>query len=122
MRRSVLKFHRFHVTVAALSALLMGGPAAAANDYPTTSRVEFALECLQAYGSNHEYIYKCSCLIDEIATKLTHDEYVELSSFSRTQSMSGERGGVFRGTDETKGAVKKYLDVVAESKKRCFIK
>lgn len=117
-----MKFHRFHVAVAAVGALLMGGPAAAANDYPTSSRVEFALECLQAYGTNHEYIYKCSCLIDEIAAKLTHDEYVELSSFSRTQSMSGERGGVFRGTDETKGAVKKYLDVVAESKKRCFIK
>lgn len=117
-----MKFHRFHVTVAAVGTLLIGSPAMAANDYPTSSRIEFALECLQAYGNNHEYIYKCSCLIDEIATKLTHDEYVELSSFSRTQSMSGERGGMFRGTDETKDAVKKYLGVVAESKKRCFIK
>lgn len=95
---------------------------AADNDYPTTSRVEFALECLQAYGNNHEYIYKCSCLIDEIATKLSHDEYVELSSFSRSAAMTGERGGMFRGTDQTKDASKKYHDIVAESKKRCFIK
>lgn len=117
-----MKFHRFHVLAATLGTLLLHGPAAATNDYPTTSRVEFALECMQAYGNNQEYIYKCSCLIDEIATKLTHDEYVELSSFSRTQSMSGERGGMFRGTDQTKGAVKKYLGVVEASKKRCFIK
>lgn len=117
-----MKFHRFHVTAAAIGALLLTGQAAAANEYPTTSRVEFALECMQTYGNNQEYIYKCSCLIDEIATKLTHDEYVELSSFSRTQAMSGERGGMFRGTDQTKDAVKKYLGVVSEAKKRCFIK
>jgi hypothetical protein len=128
MRRSGVKFHHFHMVhrcgmaAMALGTLWLSGPATAANDYPTTSRVEFALECMQAYGGNHEYIYKCSCLIDEIATKLTHDEYVELSSFSRTKSMSGERGGMFRGTDQTRQAVKKYTDVVAESKKRCFIK
>ena len=117
-----MKFHRFHVTAAAIGALLLTGQAAAVNDYPTTSRVEFALECLQTYGNNHEYIYKCSCLIDEIAEKLNYDEYVELSSFSRSSSMSGERGGMFRGTDQTKDAVKKYMGIVTESKKRCFIK
>lgn len=116
-----MKFHRLCITAASLTALAVPG-LAAAHDYPTTSRVEFVLECMQAYGNNHEYIYKCSCLIDEIATKLDHDEYVELSSFSRTKSMSGERGGMFRGTDETRDSVKKYLGVVEESKKRCFIK
>lgn len=116
-----MKFHRLCITAATLTSLAAPG-LAAANDYPTTSRVEFVLECMQAYGNNHEYIYKCSCLIDEIATKLDHDAYVELSSFSRTKSMAGERGGMFRGTDETRDSVKKYLRIVEESKKRCFIK
>lgn len=117
-----MNFHRFQITVATLAALLAPGLASAANDYPTSSRVEFALECLQTYGNNHEYIYKCSCLIDEIAEKLNYEEYVELSSFSRSSGMSGERGGMFRGTDQTKDAVKKYMGIVTESKKRCFIK
>ena len=91
-----MNVHRFQITVATLAALLAPGLASAANDYPTSSRVEFALECLQTYGNNHEYIYKCSCLIDEISEKLNYDEYVELSSFSRSSGMSGERGGMFR--------------------------
>lgn len=116
-----MKSHRFYTIAATLAALITPG-IALAHDYPTTSRVEFALECMQTYGNSQEYIYKCSCLIDEIATKLSHDDYVELSSFSRAQAMTGERGGMFRGTDQTKEAVKKYQGVVAESKKRCFIK
>lgn len=118
-----MKFHRFQITAAALACLHAPGVASsAANDYPTASRVEFALDCLQTYGNSYEYVYKCSCLIDEIAEKLTYDEYVELSSFSRSSSMSGERGGMFRGTDQTKEAVKRYLGIVTDSKKRCFIK
>ncbi|MBU0601831.1 MAG: hypothetical protein KKD25_05460 [Gammaproteobacteria bacterium] len=116
-----MKFHRLYVMTATIAALVAPG-LAAANDFPTASRVEFALDCIQNYSNNQEYIYKCSCLIDEIAAKLSYDEYVELSSFSRSAAMSGERGGMFRGTDQTKEAVKKYLGIVSESKKRCFIK
>ncbi len=116
-----MKFHRFQITAAAVATLLAPG-FAAAHDYATQTRVEFVLECLQTHGGGYEYLYKCSCLIDEIATKLTQDEFVEMSSISRYSQMGGERNSVFRDSDQMRDTRKKYLGIVDEGKKRCYIK
>jgi hypothetical protein len=78
-------------TAAVCVAILMPG-LAAANDFPTTSRVEYVLECMKDHGGKYEYLYKCSCAIDQIASRLKHDDYVEASTASRHQSLGGERG------------------------------
>jgi len=41
--------------------------AAAGHDYPTVDRVEFVLECMQKNAGKQEFLYKCACVIDEIA-------------------------------------------------------
>lgn len=33
--------------------------AASANDFPTTSRVEYVIECMKTHGGKYEYLYKC---------------------------------------------------------------
>src|SRR6266700_3820007 len=64
--------------------------------YPTVDRVEYVLECMQKIGGKQEFLYKCSCVIDEIAQKYAYDDFVEASTAARYQSLGGERGGVFR--------------------------
>jgi hypothetical protein len=51
-------------------AILVPGVAAAANDFPTTSRMEYVLECMKDHEGKHEYLYKCLCVVDQITSRL----------------------------------------------------
>ncbi|MGH8728456.1 MAG: hypothetical protein ACREV9_09920 [Burkholderiales bacterium] len=108
-----------------LPILLLSLPASAAdegaNDYPTADRVEYVLECLQSYPGKYEYIHKCSCAIDYIASKLSYDEYVEISTSARGQTMMGERGAEFRDPDGIRGEAKKFKALQADASKACFL-
>ena len=111
-------------TVLALS-MAGAGPApahgAAANDFPTVDRVEFVLECMQKNAGRQEFLYKCACVIDEIAQRYTYDDFVEASTVARYQSLGGERGGVFRDPPKTREAAKLYLQVQNDAMKRCAV-
>ncbi|NMM26794.1 MAG: hypothetical protein HHJ12_05755 [Glaciimonas sp.] len=92
-----------------------------ANDFPTTDRVEYVLDCMKNHAIKHEYLYKCSCAIDNIAKELNYDEYVEMSTALRGQSTTGERGAVFRDPDTVKTMAKKYKAVQAGANKACYV-
>jgi hypothetical protein len=94
---------------------------AAAHDYPTVDRVEFVLECMQRNAGKQEFLYKCACVIDEIAQRFTYDEFVEASTAARFQSLGGERGGVFRDPPKTRETAKRYLQVQNDAMKRCAV-
>ncbi|WP_026224545.1 hypothetical protein [Methyloversatilis thermotolerans] len=115
-----MKFHRFPVAVATAAVLAFPG-LASAHDYSTQTRVEFVLECMQSHGGAYEYLYKCSCLIDEISKTLKQDDFIDMSSINRYSQMGGERGGVFRDPENMKEAKKTYLDIVKKGEKACFI-
>lgn len=120
-----MKFHRIQMIAAVAAALLAPTVASADEDphnYPTQTRVEFVLECMKTHGSAYEYVYKCSCLMDEITKKLTHDDFIDMSSIARYSQMGGERAGVFRDSDAMKDAKKNYLAIVKEGEKACLIK
>lgn len=104
-----------------LLLLIAAMPAAYANDFPTTDRVEYVLECMKDNGGKHEYLYKCSCVVDHIAKTLPYDEYVELSTAQRNQGLGGERGAEFRDPDSVKQMVKKYKTIRSDAKQACFI-
>lgn len=93
----------------------------AANDYPTVDRVEFVLECMQKNAGKQEFLYKCACVIDQIAERYTYDEFVEASTVARYQSLGGERGGVFRDPPKTRETAKLYLQVQSDAMKRCAV-
>lgn len=115
-----MKFHRFQIAAAAIATLLAPG-IASAHDYSTQTRVEFVLECMKTHGGAYEYLYKCSCLIDEVAQKLSQEDFIDMSSIARYSQMGGERTGVFRDSDQMKDARKTYLGIIKQGEKACFI-
>ncbi|MGA8053252.1 MAG: hypothetical protein WCA12_05230 [Burkholderiales bacterium] len=92
---------------------------AQANDFPTVGRVEYVLECMYRHEGKQEYLYKCSCAIDEIAKQLKYDDYVSASMTVRYRDMGGERMGAFRDPDNLKADARKYLAVQAKAAEAC---
>ena len=95
--------------------------AADAHDYPTSGRVEYVLECMQKHDGKYEYLYKCSCIIDEIAKAMPYEEYVTMSTALRNQSLAGERGALFRDPVPVKDMASKYKAVQASALKACHV-
>jgi len=112
-----------HHVALALAVLAGGAPAQAANvhDYPTVERVEYVLECMQRNAGKQEFLYKCACVIDEIAKQYAYDDFVEASTAARFQSLGGERGGVFRDPPQTRDTAKRYMQVRSDAMKRCDV-
>lgn len=108
-------------TAAACVAILVPG-LAAANDFPTISRVEYVLECMKNNGGKHEYLYKCSCAIDQIAGRLKYDDYAEASTALRHQSLAGERGSEFRDPPTVRAMAKRYKAILQQANDACFVK
>ena len=94
---------------------------ASANDFPTNARVEYVLECMKDHAGKYEYMYKCSCAVDEIAKELKFDEFAELATASRNKSLGGQRGAEFRDPANVKDMVKKYAAVELKAADACFI-
>jgi hypothetical protein len=113
-----------NIVAGALSsiAILVPGMAAAANDFPTTSRMEYVLECMKDHGGKYEYLYKCSCVVDQIASKLKYADYLEASTALRNQSLGGERGAEFRDPPAVRSMAKKYKGVQQQANDACFVK
>jgi hypothetical protein len=89
------------------------------NDYPTSARVEFVQDCIGRHGGKLEDLYKCSCVIDHLAAKLTYDDYVESSTFAHYSTLPGEGGGIFRDPDSAKQKAKLYRTAEADAYKAC---
>jgi hypothetical protein len=89
--------------------------------FPTPARVEFVQECMMKSGGEIANLYKCSCAVDWIAKEVSYDDFVEWETFARNASMAGERGGVFRDTDEAKKEGKQYRDLESEAYQACGV-
>lgn len=95
--------------------------AAQANDFPTTDRVEYVIECMMQHPGKQEYLYKCSCAIDRIAQAIAYDDYVEGSTALRHQGLSGPRGAEFRDPKGVKDMAGKYKALQDEARKACQV-
>jgi len=107
----------FYGTVA-----LLCSSQAISNDFPTIDRVTFVQECMAIEKSRkYETLYACSCTLDRIAADLTYDEFVAADSYARMQNMRGERGGLFRNSDDrARTARKDYSEIKARAESECF--
>jgi hypothetical protein len=93
-----------------------------ANDFPTMARVEFVLECMKnSKASPNEMAYKCSCAIDNIASKVNYDTWIDLSTVANGTSIAGERGGVIRDMKDGRKLIGQYRELQAQAKHACFI-
>jgi hypothetical protein len=116
MMETTMKLH-------GLAWLLAGSlPLAAhAHDYPTADRVEYVLECMVEHQSKQEYLYKCSCAIDRIASEIGYDDYVASSTALRHQGLSGPRGAEFRDAGAGKAMATKYKAIQDKARKACYV-
>jgi hypothetical protein len=105
-------------TTLLLSARTFGAEPAM-HDYPTHARVEYVQECIVGHGAKLASLYQCSCVIDEIAKKLSYDEFVEASTFSHYKSLAGERGGLFRDPEHGKKMAADFQALEGDAGKRC---
>lgn len=94
---------------------------ARADNFPTSGRVEYVLECMQQHDGKQEYLYKCSCMVDHIARTLSYDDFVAMSAAVRNQSLSGERGGVFRDAATVKDMADKYREIEGGARQACGV-
>jgi hypothetical protein len=109
------------IALAIVPAATAAAQGKGAKVYPTVDRVEFVLECMQKNGGKQEFLYKCSCVIDDIAQKIPYDDFVEAATAARFQSLGGERGGVFRDPPKTREMAQRYVKIQGEAMKRCDV-
>ncbi|BAL27138.1 hypothetical protein [Azoarcus sp. KH32C] len=103
--------------------LVPWAPAAvAANDFPTLDRVEYVLGCARdAHGPAQENIYKCTCMIDTIAQRISYDQYVAYSTSANALSIGGERGETMRAYGAGKEMASKFRALQADARKACLM-
>ena len=93
-----------------------------ANDFPTRARVEFVLDCMRSSkAAPQESMYKCSCAIDDIASKVDYATWVDLSTVANATTIAGERGGVMRDLKDGRKLIASYRELQDSAKKACFI-
>ena len=91
-----------------------------ANDYPTSERVEYVLNCLQDLGRNSmDDLQTCSCRIDSIASEMPFETYNYAVTYERNKRMTGEKGGIFRDNKAGKKFAKQLAVVKEEAGGRC---
>ena len=94
----------------------------ARNDYPTYARVQYVQDCAARAGGSQADVYKCSCVIDNLAEHLTYDEFVEASTFAHYSTLPGEGGGIFRDPPEAKSESKRYRTLETDAYRACGLK
>lgn len=104
---------------AILSFAILVPTVSSANDFPTSARAEYVLECLKDSKEKAESLKECSCEVDQIASQLKYDDYIEMSTALRYQSLGGDRGAEFRDPEGIRTMAKKYKDIQQSAKVTC---
>jgi hypothetical protein len=106
---------------ATMLAAAAAAPArAAVQDYPTVAVADYVFGCLKANGETRDMMERCSCSIDVVASLLPYERYEEASTFLSMGQVAGEKGVIFRSTEEAKAAVGDLRRAQAEAEIRCF--
>ncbi|WP_372800946.1 hypothetical protein [Paracoccus seriniphilus] len=92
----------------------------AVNDYPTNARAEYVFTCMATNGQNRAMLDRCACAIDQIASVLPYEDYVNAETVLRMQQISGERASMFKGMAEMNEFVARLRRAEAEAEILCF--
>ncbi|EYD74113.1 hypothetical protein Rumeso_04312 [Rubellimicrobium mesophilum DSM 19309] len=90
------------------------------NDYPTSARAEYVFACMAVNGENQRSLDQCSCSIDQIASILPYDAYVEAETILALQQTSGERAGMYRDNAFVRSPLADLRRAQAEAEILCF--
>ncbi len=92
---------------------------AAPGDYPTVDRFIFVNECMQENGGGLDTMYKCSCVMDQLAANLSYDQFQDGDVAQHGANTGGERGALFRDPDNVKEKAKTLAAAKAAAAKTC---
>jgi len=117
-----MNLSRLIVATSILLITTSAGAADDAHDYPTHEVVEYVFDCMgQHGGANYDNLYKCSCSIDYISQRMTHDEFVIADTFLRGQAATGERAGILREGPVAETSRDGYQSMLSAAAKSCFL-
>lgn len=97
-----------------------GNAAETVNDFPTAARADYVFACMAANGQTQAHLVKCSCSIDEIASRMSYDEYVKAETVMRMRHVPGPRGALFSDIAWMNGIVNKLRSAQVEADLKCF--
>ncbi|MEM9224847.1 MAG: hypothetical protein AAGB11_20995 [Pseudomonadota bacterium] len=89
-------------------------------DYPTVVIADYVLACMKANGESRPLLERCACSIDVISTLLPYERYEEAEGFLSLGQIAGERGVIFRTSEQAKSAIEALRRAQVEAELRCF--
>ena len=90
------------------------------NDFPTYARSEFVFACMSSNASNRDFMQKCSCAIDEIAKRISFEEYTQAEAIARLQYGASPREEAYKSVGLSKEKMDKLYRAQAASELECF--
>ena len=90
------------------------------NDFPTQARSEFVFACMSSNESNRDFMAKCSCAIDEIAKRISYEEYAQAEAIARLWEGASPREEAFKSVGLSKDRMQKLFRAQAASELECF--
>lgn len=90
------------------------------NDYPTAARADYVFACMVTNGQTREMLDRCACSIDEIASILPYEQYLEAETVLSMRRVGGERMSFFRSAVMAENIVADLRRAQAEAEIICF--
>lgn len=90
------------------------------NDYPTAARADYVFACMAANGQSREMLERCACSIDEIASILPYEAYLEAETVLSMRRVGGERMSFFKSSVMAETIVAELRRAQAEAEMVCF--
>lgn len=92
----------------------------AAPDYPTEALADYVFACMASNGTTPEFLRRCSCSIDVIASIIPYDKYAQADTILRMSQVPGENSSMFRDVPWIKQVVADLRRAQTEAEVRCF--
>ncbi|MGZ2260259.1 hypothetical protein [Roseobacter sp. A03A-229] len=90
------------------------------NDYPTAARADYVFACMVTNGQTREMLDRCACSIDEIASILPYEKYLEAETVLSMRRVGGERMSFFQSAAMAENMVADLRRAQAEAEIICF--
>ncbi len=90
------------------------------SDFPTFAKSEFVFACMSSNESNRDFMAKCSCAIDEIAKRISYEEYAQAEAIARLWEGASPREEAFKSVGLSKERMDKLFRAQAASELECF--
>ncbi|WP_425074689.1 hypothetical protein [Sagittula sp. S175] len=90
------------------------------NDYPTAARADYVFACMATNGRSRQVLEQCACSIDEIASILPYEKYLQAETVLSMRRTGGERMAVFNSAVAAEALVADLRRAQAEAEIVCF--